>query len=224
MANQNNSEVLQLATQKDFDEYINSSSIINKLLLVHIELEQIPVCKTVNEALLAISRDPEFMQQLDICRLNADHFYDLLNAQNVNAAPTVLFYHRTKVIDRVDGFNQSDLLKKIKFHVNTIGVVQTTEIKSDHDSSTYNAEKKIKQLLDSSPIILFMKGTPSSPQCGFSRQACHILDEHKIKYDYFDVLADQNVREQLKKYSNWITYPQVIEEKKRNSFFLYIYF
>jgi glutaredoxin-related protein len=213
MANTNTLEVLPLTTQKEFDEYINSSSIINKLLLVHIELEQIPVCKTVNEALLAINRDPEFMQQLAICRLNADYFYDLLNAHNVNAAPTVLFYHRTKLIDRVNGFNQNDLLKKIKLHLNTIGVVQSTEIKSDTDSSINNAENKIKQLLDSSSIILFMKGTPTNPQCGFSRQACHLLDERKIKYDYFDVLADQHVREQLKKYSNWNTYPQVIEIK-----------
>lgn len=214
MANSNISEIPQLTSPKDFDEFINSSSIINKLLLVHIELEQISVCKTVNEALLAISRDSEFMQQLAICRLNADHFYDLLNAQNVNAAPTVLFYHRTKLVDRVEGFNQSELLKKIKLHLNTIGVVQSTEIKSDNGLSSYNAENKIKQLLDSSSIILFMKGTPASPQCGFSRQACHLLDEHKIKYDYFDVLADQNVREQLKKYSNWNTYPQVITRKK----------
>jgi glutaredoxin-related protein len=203
--------VQQIATQKEFDEYVNSPSVINKLLLVHIELEQIPVCKTVNEALLAISRDPEFMQQLAICRLNADHFYDLLNAHNVNAAPTVLFYHRTKVLDRVDGFNQIDLIKKIKLHINRIGVVQTTEIKSENGSPTNNVENKIKQLIDSSPIILFMKGTPASPQCGFSRQACHLLDEHKIKFDYFDVLADQNVREQLKRYSNWNTYPQVID-------------
>ncbi|CAF1178907.1 unnamed protein product [Adineta steineri] len=209
MANQTNTEIHQIGSPKEFDEYINLPTIINKLLLVHIELEQIPVCKTLNEALLPITRDPEFMQQLVICRLNADHFYDLLNAHNVNAAPTILFFHRTKVIDRVDGFNQSDVLKKIKFHINTIGVVQSTEIKSEHDSPSIQVENKIKQLLDSSSIILFMKGTPASPQCGFSRQACHLLDEHKIKYDYFDVLADQNVREQLKKYSNWTTYPQL---------------
>jgi glutaredoxin-related protein len=206
--------MLSISTPKDFDEHINSPSIVNKLLLVHIELEQISVCKTLNEALLAISRDAEFMQQLAFCRLNADYFYDLLNAYHVNAAPTVLFFHRTKVIDRVDGFNQSDLLKKIKLHVNKIGVIQSTEIKSDHGTVMANAEHKIKLLLDSSPIILFMKGTPASPQCGFSRQACHLLDEHKIKYDYFDVLADQNTREQVKRYSNWNTYPQVNETNK----------
>jgi len=222
MANSNDSTIQQFTNQKEFDEFLNSSAIFNKLLLVHIELEQIPVCKTVNEALLALTRDPEFMQQIAICSLNANHFYDLLNAHNVTAAPTVLFYHRTRLIDRVDGFNQNDLLKKVKLHLNTIGVVQATEVKSDTNFPNNNTENKIKQLLDSSPIILFMKGTPASPQCGFSRQACHLLDERKIKYDYFDVLADQNVREQLKKYSNWNTYPQVNFTRKTKDEYLFI--
>ncbi|CAF1248727.1 unnamed protein product [Rotaria sp. Silwood1] len=207
MSSQSSVDVHQIATQKDFDEYINSSSIINKLLLVHVELEQIPVCKTVNEALLAISRNEEFNQQLIVCRLNADHFSDFLTLQNVNAAPTVLFYHHTKLIDRVDGFNQSDLLKKIQYHISKIDSIPTiVETKSNTD---INVENKIKNLLKSSQVILFMKGIPTDPQCGFSRQACHILDEYKIKYDYFDVLSDQNLREQLKIYSNWNTYPQL---------------
>lgn len=213
MAEANDAQIPQIENEILFHEYINSPSIINKLLLAHIELEQIPVCKTVNEGLLAISRDPEFMQQLALCRLNADNFYDLLNTENVTAAPTILLYHRTKIIDRVDGFNQIDLLKKIKYHLNKIGVVQSTDVKANSDSEMNIAEAKIKQLLDSSSVILFMKGTPASPQCGFSRQACHLLDENKIKYDYFDVLADQNVREQLKKVSNWNTYPQVNSNK-----------
>jgi hypothetical protein len=50
MSSQTITDVHQIANQKEFDEYIKSSSIINKLLLVHVELEQIPVCKTVNEA------------------------------------------------------------------------------------------------------------------------------------------------------------------------------
>jgi glutaredoxin-related protein len=210
MPNQNIPDVHQIATQKEFDEYINSPSIINKLLLVHIELEQIPVCKTVNEALLAINRDNEMTNLLAICRLNADHFSDFLTIQNVNAAPTVLFYHRTKLIDRVDGFNQGELLKKIQSHIQKIDIIP--ESTTENDSLSANVENKIKELLQSSRIILFMKGTPANPQCGFSRQVCHLLDEHKLKYSYFDVLDDQNIREQLKKYSNWNTYPQVIDK------------
>jgi Grx4 family monothiol glutaredoxin len=196
-------DVPQIPTQKDFDEYIKSND--NKLLLIHIELEHISVCKTVNEALLAISRDDEFNQRLIIYRLNADHFHDFLTLQNVTAVPTVLMYYRAKLIDRVDGFNQSDLLKKIKIHITKVDI--TTPNKIEH--TDINVENQIKHLLQSSSIILFMKGTPTDPQCGFSRQACHILEEHRIKYDYFDVLSDQNIREQLKKYSNWNTYPQL---------------
>ena len=207
MSNQSVSDVPHITVQKDFDVYIKSSSIVNKLLLVHVELERIPVCKTVNEALLAISRNDDFSQQLTICRLNADNFSDFLTLQNVNVAPTILFYFHTKLIDRVEGFNQSELLKKIQSHINKIHMLSgTIESKTDIDLVV---ENKMKNLLQSSRVILFMKGTPSDPQCGFSRQACHILDEHQIKYDYFDVLSDQNMREQLKKYSNWNTYPQL---------------
>lgn len=204
------SDIPSIVYPKDLDEHIKSGPITEKLLLIHVELEQVPVCRTVNEALLAISREREFNQQLTICRLNADHFPEFLTLQNVTAVPTVLFYHQTKLIDRVDGFNQADLLKKIKMYLAKIEAIpKKVESKSDTD---INVEKKIKNLLRSSPVMLFMKGTPNDPQCGFSRQACHILDEHQIKFHSFDVLSDPSLREQLKKYSNWNTYPQLYVE------------
>ncbi|CAF1060642.1 unnamed protein product [Rotaria sordida] len=75
-----------------------------------------------------------------IRHFNADHFYDLLNDVNINAAPTILFYHQTKIIYHIDGFNQNVLLRKIKLQIYTISVVQATEKKSD-DSSTPNHVK-----------------------------------------------------------------------------------
>ena len=198
------SDLPSIPTPKEFDEYIKSSE---KLLLVHVELEQIPVCRTVNEALAAIRREN---QQLNICRINADHFLDFLTVQNVTAVPTVLFYYQTRLIDRVDGFNQGELLKKIGNHCQRIAAIpKKSESKPDTD---VNVEKKIENLLRSSWVLLFMKGTPTDPQCGFSRQACHLLDENDVKYQYFDVLSDSNLREQLKKYSNWNTYPQLYLE------------
>lgn len=200
-------DVQPIANQKDFDEFLRSPSTLEKLFLVHIELEQTPVCKTINEALLAISRDEQFRQQVQVCRLNADHFGDLLTRENVTAAPTVLFYYQTRIIDRVVGFNQSDLIQKLKNHTGKLGQLpKQLPTKSELDIST---ENKIQRLLQSSPIILFMKGTPTDPQCGFSRQACHLLDEHRIAFDHFDVLSDSSLREQLKKHSNWNTYPQL---------------
>lgn len=60
--------------------------------------------------------------------------------------------------------------------------------------------------------MLFMKGIPSSPKCGFSRQIVEILDSHHVSYDAFNILEDEEVRQGLKEYSDWPTYPQLYVE------------
>nr|CAI5828966.1 unnamed protein product [Callosobruchus analis] len=57
--------------------------------------------------------------------------------------------------------------------------------------------------------MLFMKGDRNAPRCGFSKQIIEILNQLKIHYDTFDILTDEEVRQGLKKYSEWPTYPQL---------------
>ena len=68
---------------------------------------------------------------------------------------------------------------------------------------------KIKQLIDENQVLLFMKGNPKFPQCGFSSLACQVLDTCGAKYETFDVLQDPDVREGIKLFSNWPTIPQL---------------
>jgi Grx4 family monothiol glutaredoxin len=68
---------------------------------------------------------------------------------------------------------------------------------------------RLSQLVKAAPVMLFMKGTPSAPQCGFSRQTVAILREHGVKYGFFNILADDGVRQGLKEFSEWPTFPQV---------------
>lgn len=58
--------------------------------------------------------------------------------------------------------------------------------------------------------MLFMKGNAKEPRCGFSRQIVEILTKLNVEFKTFDILSDQEVREALKIYSSWPTYPQVI--------------
>lgn len=60
--------------------------------------------------------------------------------------------------------------------------------------------------------MLFMKGTPHEPKCGFSKKIVALLNDAVKNYNTFDILSDNEVREGLKSYSNWPTYPQVITE------------
>jgi len=68
---------------------------------------------------------------------------------------------------------------------------------------------KIKQLIDDNQVLLFMKGNPKFPQCGFSSLACQVLDTCGAQYETFDVLQDPDVREGIKLFSNWPTIPQL---------------
>ncbi|KAL6201462.1 hypothetical protein ACLB2K_025176 [Fragaria x ananassa] len=70
-------------------------------------------------------------------------------------------------------------------------------------------QKRLKQLIESNPIMLFMKGNPEEPKCGFSQKVVDILKEEKVKFGSFDILSDNEVREGLKKFSNWPTFPQL---------------
>ena len=68
---------------------------------------------------------------------------------------------------------------------------------------------KIQKLIDSSPVMVFMKGTKLMPQCGFSNNVVQILNALGIEFSTFDVLSDFEVREGIKQYSSWPTIPQV---------------
>lgn len=69
--------------------------------------------------------------------------------------------------------------------------------------------QRLGELVKAAPVMLFMKGTPSSPQCGFSRQTVAILREKGIRYGFFNILADDEVRQGLKEFADWPTFPQL---------------
>ncbi|HVN41916.1 MAG TPA: Grx4 family monothiol glutaredoxin [Steroidobacteraceae bacterium] len=69
--------------------------------------------------------------------------------------------------------------------------------------------QKIQEKLNSSPVVLFMKGTPDFPQCGFSASAVRTLEACGAKFAAVNIFEDPELREALKRYSNWPTYPQL---------------
>lgn len=70
-------------------------------------------------------------------------------------------------------------------------------------------QEKIQSLIHSSNVVLFMKGNPQFPQCGFSANVVGILNQLGKPFKTFDILSDPEVRQGLKEYSNWPTFPQL---------------
>lgn len=68
---------------------------------------------------------------------------------------------------------------------------------------------RIKDQIENNPVVLYMKGTPDFPQCGFSGRSVQVLQACKANFKYVNIFEDQELREALKDYSNWPTYPQL---------------
>ena len=74
---------------------------------------------------------------------------------------------------------------------------------------TDDTQARIATAVNSADVLLFMKGTPLFPQCGFSSRAIAILDHLAVEYATVDVLQDQGIRQGIKQFSEWPTIPQL---------------
>lgn len=77
-----------------------------------------------------------------------------------------------------------------------------------------NIKSRIAEILKGDRVVLFMKGNPSFPQCGFSARAVAILNEVGAKFSSVDVLEDEEIRQGIKEFGNWPTIPQLYVDQK----------
>lgn len=72
-----------------------------------------------------------------------------------------------------------------------------------------STKKKIEKQLTDNPIIIYMKGSPKLPSCGFSAQAVSVLSQCGVPFAYVDILQHPDIRDELPRYADWPTFPQL---------------
>ncbi|CAK9321025.1 unnamed protein product [Citrullus colocynthis] len=174
--------------------------------------------------------------QAHFLRVEAEEQPEISEAYSVAAVPYFVFIKDGKTVDTLEGADPSSLANKVAKASGAISagepaapaslgiaagaaILETVrELARDNGSVTESEvqpglssalEKKIQQLIDSNPIMLFMKGSSEEPRCGFSKKVVDILKEENVKFGSFDILSDNEIREGLKKFSNWPTFPQL---------------
>ena len=142
----------------------------------------------------------------------------------MTTVPTFLFINTDgTIVDRIDG--GEDVASVTQMYSNLVNATSTFSSSSQSHTHQQPAEtttnnnaqqtpeqilnNRLQSLITSSPIVLFLKGTPSAPKCGFSRQAIELLTSANVQFGYFNILEDDDVRQGLKTYSDWPTYPQL---------------
>ncbi|KAF7560971.1 hypothetical protein G7046_g3156 [Stylonectria norvegica] len=154
--------------------------------------------------------------------INAEELSDISESYDVTAVPFLVLLRNGQVVETVSGSSALKVRTAIELHAQRSGPeAAATDAPNGTDVSSAPAEeqdpekkkeelfKRLADLVKAASVMLFMKGTPSSPQCGFSRQLVGLLRENSVKYGFFNILADDEVRQGLKEYAEWPTYPQL---------------
>ncbi len=143
---------------------------------------------------------------------------------SIAVVPTFVFLRGGKVTDKLEGAHPAELAKKLQAltaasaslpppSAGSSSSTTTTAHAHGSGSSTGadggNLEGRLKRLITQAPVVVFMKGSPSNPRCGFSRSLVELLKLEGITFASFDILEDEEVRQGLKAYSDWKTYPQL---------------
>ena len=134
---------------------------------------------------------------------------------NVPSVPYFLFFKAGQLVDRLQGANALALSTKFNSlassHSSIAAGAPARPVEQAARSENNDLNARLAALVHSSPVMLFMKGSPDAPKCGFSRRVVEALRGPAAcaSFGHFDILSDDAVREGLKTFSDWPTYPQL---------------
>ena len=143
-------------------------------------------------------------------RVEAEEVLDVTEQLAVVAVPTVVFLRGGRVIERVEGARAADVSARLEaLAARGAGSDADGADSGEVPASLAALTTRLRELTIAAPIMLFMKGSPTEPRCGFSRKIVDLLRAEGAAFGSFDILSDKAVREGLREYGQWPTYPQV---------------
>lgn len=225
------STIKDITTIEDWNDHV-SSLPASTLLIVSFHAPWAAPCAQMATVLKTLASEYPVTEPLSTSwvSIDAEELSDISETYNVTAVPFLVLARNGQVLETVSGSSAVKVRNAIETYANESAQsgAQASEQTSAAANSTTAAEgqagdvvsqdpekqkeelfRRLGDLVKAAPVMLFMKGTPSEPKCGFSRQMVAILRENAVKYGFFNILADDEVRQGLKEFADWPTYPQL---------------
>jgi len=212
--------VVEISSDSQFTELTTSVSS-STLVALYFHTPWAEPCVQMNAVFSSLSAVYPLHVFLSI---NADDFPDISESFDVSAVPYFVFLKNRTIYKELSGADPKELANTIQSlttaadgsNPNTSGSekpaaasVPATAPEEEVEESEEELNKRLSKLVNAASVMLFMKGTPAEPGCGFSRQMVAILREKQVRFGFFDILKDSSVRQGLKVYSDWPTFPQL---------------
>lgn len=188
--------VTNVTSVDQYNKLIESSSVS----VVLFSAEWADQCKQILTVMSEMAKQPQF-SRLQFLDVPAEDLSEVALKHQIDAVPTVIFFKGGgTAVDRIDGVNIAALTAMCR---------KLAGGAEDSAGSGGSLQDRLKALINRANVMIFMKGDRNAPRCGFSKQLITIINETGVQYETFDILTDEEVRQGLKTYSDWPTYPQV---------------
>ena len=158
--------------------------------------------------------------ELSFVNIDAESATELSEKYSVEMVPTIVLLNGSvdSVMDKLEGVMDASQVTMAVQNLAQAAEGAAIATEGNNAATSTSPQKdpeqalneRLESLVRGDTVMLFMKGTPTAPRCGFSRQAVELLNEQKVPFASFDILSDEDVRQGLKKYSDWPTYPQIV--------------
>lgn len=196
----------------------------SSLIILYFHTPWAAPCTQMREVLQTLASTYPSDNSILFLSINAEDLPDISESYDVTAVPFVVLQRDGKTIDTVSGSDVAKVRAAVENHAGAKPTIPpmleaTPRVNGTKTISETIAPaqpppkdelwQRLEKLVKAAPVMLFMKGTPSAPQCGFSRQLVTLLRQNEVRYGFFNILADDDVRQGLKEYADWPTFPQL---------------
>ncbi|KAJ3761250.1 glutaredoxin [Lentinula raphanica] len=192
------------------------SADLNRVSVLNFWAPWAEPCKQMNEVTRELANK---FPSILFLQIEAEGQADIAESFDIEAVPSLLILRGHTLLQRISGADAPALtaaVAKFAAPAPSINPQSTTNVLPAKASDSIVVEKeediesRMTRLMNQSKVVLFMKGSPDAPRCGFSRRICGLLRDQKVDFAHFDILTDESVRQGLKKRNDWPTFPQLI--------------
>lgn len=205
----------QVVSPSHFQELLSAD--LTRVSLINFWADFAEPCKQMNEVVLELSKKYPAVLFLQV---EAESQQDIAESFDIDAVPSFVILRGHTLLDQISGANAQALTAAIARHAASPSIhplsktdlapAKAADIVSEKKETEEELEKRMRGLMTKSKVVLFMKGSPDAPRCGFSRRITGLLKDQNVEYSHFDILSDEDVRQGLKKLNDWPTFPQLI--------------
>ncbi|KAK7043880.1 glutaredoxin [Paramarasmius palmivorus] len=195
------------------------SQDLNRVSVLNFWAEWAEPCKQMNAVAVELAKKYPSVLFLQI---EAESQDDISESFDIQAVPTFIILRGHTLLQRISGADAPALTTAVaKFAAAPTVNPQSQTNQAPSKASLANVlnepeeteeqlNDRMHKIMNQSQVVLFMKGNPDAPRCGFSRKIVGLLKDKNVEFTHFDILEDEKVRQGLKVLNNWPTFPQLI--------------